>query len=87
MKKAIFYFAAILAISFTSCSKEYSCQCEVEHKESATGYSYSYKFDQSTTISSKEDKASSACSGLDYSKSETDQSGIKQEIIQKCTLK
>lgn len=86
MKKIIFYSVAIIAISFTSCAKEYTCECEIEHKETAQGYSYSNKFSQDTKIKSKEKSAESACEGLDYTNSDTDQ-GIEQEVIQKCSLK
>ncbi len=87
MKKIIFYSIAFTALTFTSCAKEYTCDCEVEHKETAQGYSYSYKFNQDTKIKSKEKSAESACSGLDYENSETDQYQVKQEVIQKCEIK
>lgn len=87
MKKIIFYAATIVAISFTSCAKEYDCECEIEHKESAQGYNYSYKFEEDASIKAKEKSAKEACEDLNYEESTTDESGIKQEIIQKCKLK
>ena len=87
MKKIIFYGVVITAISLTSCAKEYTCDCEIEHKESGNGYNYSYKITSDTKMKAKEQSASSACEGLDYSESETDGGGYKQELIQKCRLK
>jgi hypothetical protein len=87
IKKIIFYSIAFTTLTFTSCAKKYRCNCEVEHKETAQGYSYSNKFNQDTKIKSKEKSAESACSALDYENSETDQNQVKQEVIQKCDIK
>ncbi len=86
MKQIIFYSALLLGSFMTSCAKEYTCDCEIEHKESAVGYSYSYSFNNSQTIKSKEKNATAACGDLDY-KETTSNNGVNYEIIQECELK
>ncbi len=87
MKKIIFYAVVLASVTLVSCAKEYDCECEIEHKESAQGYNYSYKFEEEATIKAKENSAKEACEELNYEESTTDDTGIKQEIIQKCNLK
>lgn len=87
MKKMIFYAVSITAISLTSCAKEYTCDCEVEHTQKANGFDYSEKFNVDTKIKSKEKSAESACTGLDYEESNTDTYQVKQTVKQKCKLK
>lgn len=87
MKKIIFYSVAIAALTFTSCAKEYTCDCEIEDKETGQGYNYSNKFEESVTIKAKSKSAEAACDDLEYSESKEDNNGYKHEVIQKCKLK
>lgn len=86
MKNIIFYSVLLVGSMTVSCAKEYTCDCEIEHKETAQGYSYSYSFDNSQTIKSKEKSATSACADLDY-KEKTTNNGVNYEITQDCKLK
>lgn len=86
MKNIIFYSVLLVSLAALSCAKEYTCDCEIEHKETADGYNYSYKFDNSQTIKSKEKTATSACSDLNYTEKTTNNE-VNYDITQNCKLK
>ena len=83
MKGAI----AIALLGMVSCAKDYSCDCDVKHEQSGTGFSETKEWDESTPMTGKEDDMKSACSGMSFDESYTDGAGYSQKITYDCTLR
>ncbi len=86
--KSVFKGVTVIALFvMSSCAKEYSCECEVVHEQSAQGFSEKKEWDQSTDMKGKEDEMKSACEDMSFDESYTDAGGFSQKISYDCRLR
>lgn len=87
MKKLSKVLMAVALLGLASCAKDYTCECEIKHEQSGPGFSETNEWDESTTMTGKEDEMKAACEGLSFEESYKDAADFDQKIEQSCTLR
>lgn len=87
MKKLSKVFLAVVLLSTVSCAKDFTCDCDLKHEQSGTGFSETNEWEESTKMTGKEEDMESACSDMEIDKSYTDGASYTQKITSKCSLK
>lgn len=87
MKKSIFIASLALGSLFTSCAKDYSCECKVTHEQSAPGFSETKSETKTHSLTGKEDDVKTECRNSGYDISYTDGGGYAQKINSECAVR
>ncbi|MCH2232751.1 MAG: hypothetical protein MK078_00760 [Crocinitomicaceae bacterium] len=84
MKKFKLLLTLGVSILAFSCSKDYSCKCDVKHEQTGPVFTETREWDQSFTFSGKEDDVRSEYSSLSFSESYKDGAEYDHKIEQDC---
>ena len=87
MKNVIKGAIAIALLGMVSCAKDYTCECDVTHEQSGTGFSETKEWNETADMTGKEDDMKSACSDMSFEESYTDGAGYSQKVKHECSLR
>lgn len=91
MRKLLIGLIAVSGFLFVSCSKDYNCECTVEHVEENTNpaatISSTHTESTHSTMTGKEDEVRSACKNSGFNMSYKDDLDTKHTITSVCKIK
>lgn len=91
MKKLLFGTFAIVALSISSCAKDYTCECAITHNEKnefmGNTVDETYKDVKTHNLTGKEDDMKKACEDAGYEISYKDQLNTQHKITSVCSIK
>lgn len=89
MKKLLIGLVAITGVMVVACTKDYNCECTVQHVEvnSYSGLSDTHTESTHSSMTGKEDDVREACKNSGFSMSYKDTLVTKHTITSTCVIK